>query len=390
MFESHTYRNLLEAYPRLLASITEYGREAAPRGQPVIEHVHPILWHLRNPQEYTLAIAGRKVNPFFAMAEVVWMWSGKGGAEFITYYNKQMKQYLDDGVPYFHGAYGKRVRHFGYNERPFRELPHPMTPTDVSGDGLRPVEVDQLEHVVRKLQADPDTRQAAITLWDPIKDNFVQSKDHPCNNMLYFTQREGALHLTITMRSNDLIWGVPYNMIQFSHLLALMAGTLDLEIGSYHVMVNNLHYYKGLYPETLDKVLGWCENVTVRQIDLNRVSDSLFYEKLDMRWTTQGLDQFVSQAWEPLEKELRLSATQWTGDSPDSGADAYMNSKLGSLYEALQDQQVPNYWWYVFLVMFMFHCRKVKAPVTYNQLFAELPKALRWMVADFTEHKGGK
>lgn len=380
MTETHKYRNLFTAYPRLMKAIQDYGRNAAPRHKRVLEHTSPILWHLEKPQEYVLPIPGRRVNPFFALAEVVWMWSGKGGAEFITFYNKSMKQFLDEGVPYFHGAYGKRVRHYGYSERPFRELPSPMTPSDM-GDGLRPVEVDQLEHVVRKLQADPDTRQAAITLWDPIKDNFIQSNDHPCNNMLYFTQRGGALHLTICMRSNDLIWGVPYNMIQFSHLLALMAGTLELEVGSYHVMVNNLHYYLDLYPETLEKVDGWVDNVIARQIDLGAVSNSIFHEQWDMRWTLDGLDMFVSKVWEPLEKEMRLTVLE--GSDP-SLMDAYLNTKLTNLNEQMNDHDVPEYWFNVFNLMLAYHCRKAKAPVTYNQIFASLPKALRWMVSDFT------
>jgi thymidylate synthase len=375
------FRNLLCAYPHLVNATRLVGRETAPRGKPVVEYHAPIMWHLSQPQEWVLPIPGRRVNPFFALAEVVWMWTGKGGAEFITYYNKSMAQFQDEGIPYFHGAYGRRVRAYGYNEHPWRALPHLVHPVNPREETLRSLEIDQLQHVVDKIQADPHTRQAVVILWDAVKDNFIQSKDHPCNNILYFSLREGALHLTIVMRSNDLIWGVPYNMCQFSHLHALMAGTLGVNVGKYHVMANNLHYYKEQYPETLETVVGWVSNTEAREIKLGAISDT-FFSNWDMRWTLSALDQFVRTIWEPLEKEMRLMNEQWIG-ADGAESDPYFSSKLVLLDELLKASAVPAYWQNVFLVMFMFHCRKAKAKQTYSEILGALPTALRWLVQDF-------
>lgn len=367
-------RNLMEAYPKLLEYVLQ-GRRSHPRGQSVIEGVRPITWTLQRPSEWGLFIPGRRINPFFALAEVVWMWSGKGGVEFIAYYNSSMKNFADGNIPYFNAAYGRRVRHYGYSELPFRDTPSPMS----HGQLPEPVEVDQLDWVVSKLQADPETRQAAVTLWDPIKDNFHTSKDYPCNNMLYFSQREGKLNLTVVIRSNDLVWGVPYNMIQFVHLQALIAGTLDYEIGEFTVMCNNLHVYESLYPETFE---------TVKRFDASRyaVSD-LYNDTLDMRWTLSAFGNFVANHWDPIEKELRGMQDSHTLTKQPRAHGAQMtviNHRLFRLFETLG---VPAYWQQVFTVMFAHHCRKAHTDHLYQECLDTLGLAQYWLIQDFTLNK---
>jgi hypothetical protein len=116
-------------------------------------------------------------------------------------------------------------------------------------------ELDQVQHVVRKLKADPYSRQAVMSFWDPVRDNLVVSKDYPCNNLIYYSLRDDKLEQTVIQRSNDIVWGTPYNAIQFSHIHALVAGELGVEMGRFHYVIQNLHYYYELYKPTLALVL---------------------------------------------------------------------------------------------------------------------------------------
>lgn len=391
-------RNLFCLYPLLLQTVNKEGQEAAPRNKPVVEMLHPTMWSLTHPQEWALFIPGRKINPFFALAEVVWMWSGKGGADFIQFYNKSITQFLDKGVPYFHGSYGKRVRHAGYSETPFRELPH-LTNGSGTANGPVEVEVDQLQHVIRKLQGDPETRQAVVVLWDPVKDNWVQSMDHPCNNVLYFWMRpvkksatRWKLNMTVVRRSNDLVWGVPYNMVQFSHLQALVAGALNAAIGEYHVMANNLHYYKELYPDTLTNVLGWSENVNRNRVDLEDVTHTFYDKDWDMRWDLAHFDDFVKLEWEPLEHQSRnylehqLVQVHEHSSSPtvaQGTIEAFYNTRIMHLEQAFEEHSVPTYWKHVFRLLLAYHCRKAKADNLFSSLISQLPRPLQWLVNDF-------
>jgi hypothetical protein len=370
-------RNLMAAYPALLDFVAK-GKKAAPRGNSVQEGPEPIVWHIKEPREWALLIPGRRINPFFALAEVIWMWSGKGGADFITYYNKSFSQFLDPGIPYFNAAYGKRVRHAGYKETPFREIPYPRT----LGQIPEPVEVDQLQFVIQKLQTDPDTRQAVVSLWDPIKDNFVKSKDHPCNNMIYFYNRDGALHITVVIRSNDLIWGTPYNMIQFVHLQALIAGSLELEMGRFTVMCNNLHIYEDLYPEVRQQVLDWREHLANK----DAYKSKLFVDIPDMRWSLDSFDTFVNNCWDLIERDLRAAQERFALYS-DGGSSSH-HAQLLIIWHRLEDSfthyNMPEYWKQLFMVVFLFHVRKAKQTELYNDLSANLHTMFWWLLSDFT------
>lgn len=336
------------------------------------------MWTLERPWEWALPIPGRKINPFFALAEVVWMWSGKGGVEFISEYNKTIANFADDNIPYFNAAYGRRIRHAGYDERPYRELPYLITP----GLDPTPVDIDQLDFAIKKIQADPETRQAAISLWDVVKDNITKSKDHPCNNMVYLWQRNGKLNATVVIRSNDLIWGTPYNMVQFVHLQALAAGKLGYGMGHFTVMCNNLHYYLDLYPPTLEVVDGWAGALQLRSVDLDDISDGIFPASTgnEMLWDLDRFDGFVRNIWDVTEKKLRMLYSY-------DGVPAAYNVVWIELNDSFSNSRVPPYWRAVFAVMFMHHLRKSKKkgciPI-YNDILTLLPPYMRWLINDFT------
>lgn len=362
------------AYQELVKTVRNHGVDAAPRGNAVTELRWPHMWHITHPQRWPLMIPGRKYNPFFALAEVIWMWSGKGGADFISFYNKSITQFLDPGIPYFHGSYGRRVRQAGYDESPFR--PIPSNRTQPNQTGAIPVVVDQIDHVIRKIQRDPHTRQAVISLWDPVKDNLVESKDHPCNNLLYFQQRDGALNMTVVRRSNDLILGVPYNMCQFVHLQALVAGALDLVVGHYSVMANNLHYYHDLYPETWQLVDDWAFNTDIIQVA--QVHDTDYWE--DMAWDITKFEGFVANIWEPFEKVSRMKLGQM---GADDDLNPFYEMQRVMLTAQINTRELPEYWRGVFMTLLAYHSYRGKAWDVFVDVFSELYAPTQWQIMDF-------
>jgi thymidylate synthase len=104
------------------------------------------------------------------------------------------------------------------------------------------VAVDQLRWVVDLLRADPETRRAVISIYDPARD-ARGGKDIPCNNWLQFIQRDGELHLFVTIRSNDLIWGNAINTFEWSALLEVVAGLVRVPMGPMHLNITSLHVY---------------------------------------------------------------------------------------------------------------------------------------------------
>ena len=46
------------------------------------------------------------------------------------------------------------------------------------------------------------------------------------------------------MRSNDVLLGTPYNFVQYTSLQEILAGWLDIGVGSYNHYSDSLHLYE--------------------------------------------------------------------------------------------------------------------------------------------------
>ena len=136
--------------------------------------------------------------------------------------------------------------------------------------------IDQIETLVSHLQANPHSRRAVLQMWDPAIDLYKlgTGKDLCCNLCICFSiglgtckhcegtgqvtagkvpchrcegkphDRPTLLDMTVFNRSNDLIWGMlGSNYVHFSMLQEYMAARLELEVGRYHQVTNNLHVY---------------------------------------------------------------------------------------------------------------------------------------------------
>jgi thymidylate synthase len=179
------------------------------------------VFTVRNPRQRWVVSRQPAMNPAFALAEVVWIVSGRRDAAFLNYWNPKLPQFAGDAKLY-HGAYGFRIRrHFG---------------------------VDQLERAYQALLNNPDTRQVVLQIWDssvdfPLPDGSSANPDIPCNVCSFAKIRDGRLEWTQIVRSNDLFLGIPHNFVQFTSLQEILAAWLGVELGSYTHISDCLHIY---------------------------------------------------------------------------------------------------------------------------------------------------
>lgn len=219
------------------------------RGQKVMEFLGPVLAELTDPTANVLLLNGRDSNPWVNMAEFPWLVAGRADIAWLQHYLPRAVDFSDDGITWRAG-YGPRLRRWGQGH-------------------LGSPKFDQLQRVVDLLTKQPDTRQAVITLWDPLLDlapvhapdrvepdyawsgnpvpplQEMRYKDYPCTNWLHFQVVDGALDLTVAMRSNDLIWGFSaVNVYNFTMLQQLVAHCIGMPPGTYRHLANNLHVYE--------------------------------------------------------------------------------------------------------------------------------------------------
>jgi thymidylate synthase len=100
----------------------------------------------------------------------------------------------------------------------------------------------QLDYVVNLFERDPQTRQAAISIYDG-KENANYAFDTPCTYAIQFYITDDKLNMSVMMRSNDLWYGFAIDQYCFSNLQKTVAQRLSIEIGQYYHFTNNLHIY---------------------------------------------------------------------------------------------------------------------------------------------------
>jgi len=107
----------------------------------------------------------------------------------------------------------------------------------------------QLERVINMLRDNPETRQAAISIYDG-KEIAEYSKDTPCTYAVQFTVLNGKLNMSVVMRSNDLWYGFCNDQYQFSNLQMLVAYETGYKLGTYYHFAHNLHLYNDKLPDS--------------------------------------------------------------------------------------------------------------------------------------------
>lgn len=204
------------------------------------------LLHVMMSVQYPMQrlVFARPINPAFAVAEVIWILSGANDLAFVEFWNPRMKTWATGDS--FWGAYGARLgssvcedEHLDTNQ------PHSSS--------------DQLLSAYHTLSNNPDSRQVVLNIYNHNVDNSIDgtpnNPDIPCNLVADLKVRDGKLYWMQTMRSNDLLWGTPYNFMQWMSIQEIVAGWLGLGLGKFTLSVSSLHVYDHHYKELDDLVL---------------------------------------------------------------------------------------------------------------------------------------
>lgn len=213
--------NIDELYLQAIERVSSCPQNVVkPRGMEVKEIMNAVLV-LTNPKNCVVTLKDRKLNYAFTAMEKIQYLTGQSETERLLFYNSNFSSWLNK-YGGFDGDYGQRIHYW-------------------------------LEYIYRLLKFDPDTRQAIFTIYG-IQDRH-ESKDIPCTVMHHYMVRDGKLNLTVYMRSNDLLWGFPYDVNAFCFIQEFLAAALGVELGTYTHIAGSLHLYTER-EEQLTKLIG--------------------------------------------------------------------------------------------------------------------------------------
>lgn len=160
-------------------------------------------------------VSVRGISPSYLFGELLWYFNGDNSLKFIESFSPFWSKITDDGET-CNSAYGYLMQ---YKHQ-----------------------FNQIEKVIEILEADPLSRRAKININTP-NPNVKETHDEPCTMSIHFMIRKNKLDCTVVMRSNDIWFGLPYDVAFFTQLQKYIADRLGVGYGWYTHFAVSLHMY---------------------------------------------------------------------------------------------------------------------------------------------------
>jgi len=107
---------------------------------------------------------------------------------------------------------------------------------DFDGQGY-----DQIAELIWGLKHEPFSRRHLVSCWNPNEINEMALP--PCFDSFQCHVAEGTLHMTVRMRSSDIIIGLPSDIVFHALLLILLAQEVGLKAGDLTFQLGDTHIY---------------------------------------------------------------------------------------------------------------------------------------------------
>lgn len=210
-------KNTNDAFIQICRNLLTIGIDSAPRGKRTLE-IRNAWISIEEPGDGICTLAARATNMEYLDGELGWYMSGSTRVEDIEKHSKFWSGLADTN--------GTVNSNYGY-----------LTMIEKHAGK------SQLEWVIESLKQDPETRQAVINYNQP-KHKYPGVKDFVCTLTQEFRANNGKLDSLVHMRSNDVIFGLTYDLPWFLRLQKIAAEAAGLEVGQYAHLASSLHVYE--------------------------------------------------------------------------------------------------------------------------------------------------
>jgi len=148
--------------------------------------------------------------------------------EFLGFNKKKIEEYIPQIVS------GEKIKglHYTYG---FRLKTH--------------FEIDQIEHIIKKLKNDENAREAVGVLFDPKID--IEAEHRPCIVLIQALRNQNKLNLNVYVRSNDMFGGWPLNVFGLRKLHKEISNKANLPMGDLTTISASAHIYDFNFKEAL-------------------------------------------------------------------------------------------------------------------------------------------
>lgn len=113
--------------------------------------------------------------------------------------------------------------------------------------------IDQIRRLVDGLATDPFSRRHLVTAWNPLQ--LSETPLPPCHVMhQYQVTPDRRLNSSFIMRSNDIGYGLPFNIMGYAFINLALCELLDFTPGELVYFGGDVHIYKNQIPMVEEQI----------------------------------------------------------------------------------------------------------------------------------------
>ena len=293
------FNSMDDALASTVKTLLAEGTRTAPRQRSTVELLG-YAFRLTNPRARIICTPSRKWSFSFAVGELCWHLSGHNDLDIIAYYSKKWLNYSRDGQTIASSCYGNKI---------------------FSSSASTTSQWNCLKELIT---IDVDTRRAVINLLPQINISSIEDPDISCIASIQFLLRGNKLNCITTMRSNDVILGMCYDVFFVTMLQEMLSVELGVELGWYQHSVGSMH----LYDENKEMALAIAKEPgtldsppMIKMTETSSIERFLQIETMLRTGDRQAILKIkqLPTYWAQLAKPLEAKASrvhQWESPSP--------------------------------------------------------------------------
>lgn len=251
-------------------------------------HAYSVFNHeIKINKNQVPVLFSKKVYLKKAIEEILWIWQQKSNKVSDL---QKLNNHIWDEWEQKDGTIGKA---YGYQLR-----------KKVDNTNL-----NQVDNLIHRLKTDPESRRHIVTLWNVEEGHEMALK--PCVYETQWVVINNELHLKVLIRSNDVVLGQPFNVIQYWFLHKMIAKEVGIEPGDIIFSITIPHIYDrhvNTIKDQINQFKQYNEEDPVDNkfvtIDIN--DDASFYNVSFDDLTIIGYNRFNNQSLQKYQFEIAI------------------------------------------------------------------------------------
>ena len=246
-----TYDTIDNAYQDLLEKILQEGNEKKNRTGVKTLSIFGHSFQIDISKMFPLlSLKDMGGNIFHSVvAELLWYLSGESHIKNLKEHTQIWDQWADekDRLDFAYGRFWRRypvpLQENHLNGETWPEDNDKYTNIEVNSEERERKVFDQIDYILDTLKENPFSRRMVLNAWHPA--NCAIANPPACHCMAIFNVESNGqiLNCHLTMRSNDVGLGHPFNIAQYSLLTYLLAQQVGMEPGNICYSGTDVHLY---------------------------------------------------------------------------------------------------------------------------------------------------